>query len=293
MARLRTHALRAVPGVPELIEPEEHQQQRADLAAALKGLRLASRLSGERLAVRTGMSQTKISRIETGRTLPSVFDVQAIVRALEVPEDEANELLSLARAANTEFHDVRSSRRRGLEHRQRELAKLQQDAREVRYFLPTMLTGLLHTPEYAHASMPYPQTAAIAKRLERQAVLYDRTKRFTFLMTESAVRWPVLGLEGMAVQVDRLVSVANLASVRMGIIPATGVTGLPALLSIFVVYDERIATAETYGGLVVMRDPRDVAIHLDRFRLFEQFALWGTDATHLLASIAADFRSRA
>jgi transcriptional regulator with XRE-family HTH domain len=239
------------------------------------------------------MSQTKISRIETGRTLPSVFDVQAIVRALDVPEHQADEFLTLARAANIEFHDVRSSRRRGLEHRQRELAKLEQDSREIRFFLPTMLTGLLHTPEYAHASMSHPQAAAIAKRLERQAVLYDRTKRFTFLMTEGAVRWPILGPEGMAVQVDRLVSLAGLASVRMGLIPSNGVTGAPALLSIFVVYDERIATAETYGGLVVMRDPRDVAIHLDRFHLFEQFALWGTDATSRLASIAADFRARA
>ncbi|MBS2545961.1 helix-turn-helix domain-containing protein [Catenulispora sp. NL8] len=256
-------------------------------------MRLASGLSGERLAVRTGMSQTKVSRIETGRTLATVFDVQAIVRALEVPEADAEELLKLARAANTEFHDVRSSRRRGLEHRQRELAKLEQDSREIRFFLPTMLTGLLHTPEYAHASMPYPQAAAIAKRLERQTVLYNREKRFTFLMTEGAVRWPILGPEGMAVQVDRLVSLASLASVRMGLIPSNGVSGLPALLSIFVVYDERLATAETYGGLVVMRDPRDVEIHLERFRLFEEHALWGTDATSLLASISADFRARA
>jgi hypothetical protein len=239
------------------------------------------------------MSQTKISRIETGRTLATVFDVQAIVRALEVPKSEADELLALARAANTEFHDVRSSRRRGLEHRQRDLAKLEQDSCEIRFFLPTMLTGLLHTPEYARASMTNPQAAAIAKRLERQAILYDREKRFTFLMTESAVRWPVLDVEGMAVQTDRLVSIANLTSVRLGVIPASGVSGLPALLSIFVVYDERLATAETYGGLVVMRDPRDVAIHLERFRAFERHALWGSDATGLLASIAAEFRSRA
>jgi hypothetical protein len=112
-------------------------------------------------------------------------------------------------------------------------------------------------------------------------------------MTESAVRWPILGVEGMAVQTDHLASVANLTSVRMGVIPAAPGVRLPSLLSVFVVYDERLATAETYGGLVVMRDPRDVAIHLERFRLFEQHALWGTDATALLASIAAEFRARA
>jgi hypothetical protein len=42
----------------------------------------------------------------------------------------------------------------------------------------------------------------------------------------------------------------------------------------------------------VMRDPRDVAIHLERFALFERHALWGTDATDALASIAAEFHTR-
>ena len=141
--------------------------------------------------------------------------------------------------------------------------------------------------------MTNPQAAAIAKRLERQSILYDREKRFTFLITESAVRWPILGVEGMAVQTDHLASVANFTSVRIGVVPATPVVRLPSLLGVFVVYDERLATTETYGGLVVMRDPRDVAIHVERFRLFEQHALWGTDAIDLLASIAAEFRARA
>lgn len=48
-------------------EPERAAGDRADLAAALLELRRASGLSGDRLARRRGMSQSKISRIETGR----------------------------------------------------------------------------------------------------------------------------------------------------------------------------------------------------------------------------------
>jgi len=43
-------------------------------------------LGGERLAARCGLSQSKISRIERGETLPSVLDVQRILSALDVPQ---------------------------------------------------------------------------------------------------------------------------------------------------------------------------------------------------------------
>ncbi|MGC9537143.1 helix-turn-helix domain-containing protein [Streptomyces sp. UG1] len=79
------------------IEPESQGRDRKDLAETLRSLRHASGLSGERLALRCNMSQTKISRIETGRTLPSVIDVERILKALAVPDEVADELLSLAR----------------------------------------------------------------------------------------------------------------------------------------------------------------------------------------------------
>lgn len=77
-----------------MLEPEHQGRQRKDLAEALRKLREASGLSGERLAVRCSMSQAKISRIETGKILPTVIDVERVLAALEVPEEMARELLS-------------------------------------------------------------------------------------------------------------------------------------------------------------------------------------------------------
>lgn len=54
---------------------------------------------------------------------------------------------------------------------------------------------------------------APTSRLERQGTFLDAKKRFTFLMTESAVLWPILGAEGTAVQADHVAPVANFASV--------------------------------------------------------------------------------
>ncbi|MFE6285982.1 helix-turn-helix domain-containing protein [Streptomyces sp. NPDC057877] len=81
------------------IEPDTQARERKDLAEALRDLRRASGLSGERLALRCNMSQTKISRTETGRALPTVIDVERILNALAVPADVAEEILRLARRA--------------------------------------------------------------------------------------------------------------------------------------------------------------------------------------------------
>jgi transcriptional regulator with XRE-family HTH domain len=65
-----------------MLEPGRQDEQRATLAEMLRELRRAAGLSGERLAARCAMSQAKISRIETGKVLASVIDVEQIVAAL-------------------------------------------------------------------------------------------------------------------------------------------------------------------------------------------------------------------
>jgi hypothetical protein len=163
---------------------------------------------------------------------------------------------------------------------------------EFRFFLPAMVTALLGTPEYIRASLahsPGNPAKAVARKLERQAVLYDSSKRFTFLLTESAIRWPLCPPALMAMQVDRLTSVARLANVRLGVIP---VAESPARgpMNTFTVYDDRLVTAEIFGGVVLMRDPRDVAFHLNLFELYEEAAVFGAEAGAVLATWAEDFR---
>jgi transcriptional regulator with XRE-family HTH domain len=53
-----------------MLDPDRQQQERSDLAETLRALRKAAGLSGERLAARCAMSQSKISRIEQGKVLP-------------------------------------------------------------------------------------------------------------------------------------------------------------------------------------------------------------------------------
>jgi transcriptional regulator with XRE-family HTH domain len=280
------------------IDPTRADQDRINLADALRELRGASGLSGERLARRCGMSQSKVSRIETGRLLPSVVDVDLMLHALGVDDETRNELLALAQIANAEYQDNRAAVRRGLHHVQRELAAKEADATRMRHFLPALVTGLLQTPEYMRTAMSTdlePFTAdnsrAIALKLERQAALDDPTKRFEFLLTESAVRWRLCETSVMAAQMDQLVSVSRLPSVRIGVLPLSAQVA-HGPMSTFVTYDARLVTLELYTGLLVLRDPKDIEHYGTLFEFFSLQALWADDARTFLSDVAAEFRTK-
>jgi transcriptional regulator with XRE-family HTH domain len=174
-------------------EAEQLGQSGTELASLLRDLRKRAGLSGDRLAARCSMSQSKVSRIENGRTRPSLVEVEQILRALDAPPELVAEVSALARMANTEWRNVRELRRKGLGTRQAELKSLEASSTQMRYFLLSMVTGLLATPEYVRASLAHSTadtSKAVAGKLGRQAVLYDASKRFTFVPTEQAVRWP-------------------------------------------------------------------------------------------------------
>ena len=61
-----------------MLEPEDLGKRKSDLAQELRRLRRQAGLTGDRLAARAGMSQSKISKIETGKILPSLLDVAAL-----------------------------------------------------------------------------------------------------------------------------------------------------------------------------------------------------------------------
>ncbi|GAA3800096.1 helix-turn-helix transcriptional regulator [Streptomyces coacervatus] len=278
------------------IEPEAKARDRKDLAEALRGLRLASGLSGERLALRCNMSQTKISRIETGRALPTVIDVERILKALAVPGEVADELLRLARRANVDYASWRAYARVGLYHKQAELKAHESSSRVMRHFLPAIPTGLLHVREYAVETLsptvssdPARDVArAVQARMDRQAVLDDSSRSFWFLMTEQAVKWQRASVDAMAAQCSHMAEVNRKPNVEIGIIPqGVQVAGTP--MNIFVVYDDRLVTVELFSGEVVLRDPRDITQHLGLFDLFWSHALTGDDSSAFLEQAAHGF----
>jgi transcriptional regulator with XRE-family HTH domain len=262
------------------LEPDELTAARRNLGEELRELRRAAGLSGERLARRCAMSQSKISKIENGRITPTLIDLDRMLTALGMTTEQSHEVFALARKANTEWLQTRSLWRKGLESQQEELAGLETSASEARYFLPTMVTGLLATPDYIRASLshaPGDVSSTVARKIARQEILRDPSRSFTFLLTEQAVRWAVLPPGGMTEQLTHLVEVSRLRSVRLGVLPFG--TVLPrGPMNTFTVYDDRLATVEIFTGRLAFRDFQDVAAYRELFTMYEEKALFGEPA---------------
>src|SRR5579863_6591428 len=79
---------------------EREQAQR--LAGELRRLRDLSGLSGRELARRMGTNQSRVSRIESGATVPSLPEVSAWASAIGASTGVHDSLVALAEAASTE-----------------------------------------------------------------------------------------------------------------------------------------------------------------------------------------------
>ncbi|WP_412540192.1 helix-turn-helix transcriptional regulator [Longispora sp. K20-0274] len=279
-----------------MAELEHLDRRRRQLAEVLRDLRQAAGLSGERLAARTGMSQSKISKIETGRIRPAVADVERIVLALGVPEDARRPIIELARNANLSFITVRAIRQAGLHIRQRVIAGIEDHATEIRCFQPAMIPGLLQVPEYVRAVLNLPTVAgdtdpsrAVLARLERQAILYKPGKRFCFLLTEAALRTRLCADPVMAAQVEHVVAVSRMTCVEVSVLPlAARLPELPT--TAFVLFDNRLVTVETFHGELEMRDPKDISLYSHVFSLLDGAALRADRARSFLSALAEEYR---
>ncbi|WP_028647930.1 helix-turn-helix transcriptional regulator [Nocardiopsis sp. CNT312] len=283
------------------LEPENADRQRGELADALRRLRRSAGMTGAGLAARAGMSQAKISKIENNRIRPSHLDVERILTALGVPLEgqDGVRLLELARVTNSDYQGFRTALQRGLGELQRDLAAIEGAATTIRYFLPCMITGLLQTPEYARQSLAHPLVnrgaewhTALARRLERQQALYQPGRRFVFVLTEAALRWPLCPPAVMALQMDRLASLSELAGVDIRIVPAhPPVPSGP--LNGFTLYDDRLVTVEVFTGELALRDPKDIAYSEEIFDFYHGRSLAHDDARSFLGRFAQEYRERA
>ncbi|QUH04977.1 helix-turn-helix domain-containing protein [Saccharopolyspora erythraea] len=279
-----------------MVEDNFRGRPREELAEVLRSLRKAAGLSGERLAVRCAMSQSKISRIERGMTLPSVSEVERILTALDVPGEVCRELVALARRANVDYRSWRAYAQVGLWRKQAELRALAESASMVRQFLPAIPSGLIQTESYAREVMAavVPGEAArdveraVRARMESQTALEYESRSFVFLLTEQAVRWRYGSAGLMAAQCEHVAAVAERPDIDIAVIPQSATAECPPL-HVFVVYDERLVEIELFSGEIVLREPQEVAYHLNLFDHFLRSALRGDDAVEFLRTVAGEF----
>jgi transcriptional regulator with XRE-family HTH domain len=277
-----------------------HRQR---LAAELRRLRDRSGLSGRHLAERIGISQSKVSRIESGLTIPSGPEVTAWAAAVGASEETVTLLAALTDSLYTEVHPWHATLGER-DHLQSEIQELENRTAAKLTYEPTIVPGLLQTAEYARRLLTlfYPVFAeadipsVVAGRLDRQLALFDPSRHFSFLITENALRWRPGPLPMMLSQLDRVASVSTLENVSIGLIPqaARAVTYVPNGFVIFEMSDpdtDALVMVETVHANLTINDPVQVALYRRQWSLLAKAAVYRDEARALLAAVAADIRA--
>jgi transcriptional regulator with XRE-family HTH domain len=271
-------------------------QGRREFGARLRRLRLEAGLTGKQLADRAGWAQSKVSRIETGQQSITTDDVRAWATASCSSPELLEDLLANLRSLRVEHAAWRRQLRGGHAPKQRALIALEGSATLDRTFQPDLIPGLLQTPDYARhvftalatlRDTPNDVEAAVRFRVQRQAVLYDRTKQFRFLLAEAALRAQLGPPYVQRDQLDRLLVLTSLDTVELAVIPLEA--RLPVVMHHgFSIEDEDLVLVETFSAELQLRDADDVALYSKIFELLWGAAQDGDRAAQLVRTVARD-----
>jgi transcriptional regulator with XRE-family HTH domain len=268
--------------------------QPGGIVERLVALRADAGLRAKDLAERLAWPQSKVSKLENGKQLPSAEDARLWAEACGAP-DQADGLLDLL----SEVRSVTLSWKRRIASGdvavQATHVELVRQSTVVRSFETVFVPGLLQVPDYARAVLVAAYDLhgieardidqAVAMRLGRQQELYSPAKRFQFLLAAPVLRWLVVPPEVMRVQLDRLLVAVGMPHIELGILPF-GRRLDTAPQHGFILYDD-VAVVETFAGETT-HDDEDSALYTRVIdRLWAQAAT-GDDARRMIVDAARD-----
>ena len=182
-------------------------------------------LSGKHAAHVLNWSESKVSRMLTGRQPVKETDVSALLALCLVTGEEKERLLGLARDYNRrgwlqQYGSALPELRTLINHENRATA--------IYEFEPIIVPGLLQTGDYARSLFeaafilpPKEIEPRVKARLGRQSLFSrDRQPQFTFFLHELIFWLPVGGPEVMADQMHHLLRMSVRSRITIRVIPA-------------------------------------------------------------------------
>lgn len=272
-----------------------NQTRPDELSAALRRLRHEAGLSETEAARRAGLTQSKVSRIETGRQMPTTDEVDRLCEVYEVPIRARRALVAVTEDIRQQTIPTRTVlHRHGAPRMQERIGRIETASARLRSFHPTLVIGLLQTPDYVRAllSGAYAGTELddmVNARIARQQVL-DTQRTFELLMTEGALRWHVGSPAIMAGQIEHLSRAGERPNVRVGIIPWTRPVTHPILHG-FHLYDRRAVMVSTETAMATVTDRLQIADYETRYTIYAQLADWDDDAQPVFERLLREYRA--
>ncbi|MEU6663452.1 helix-turn-helix transcriptional regulator [Streptomyces sp. NPDC046821] len=281
--------------------------RRRRLGAELRGLRARAGLTSGEAARLVGWHQSKVSRIETGRSGVKASDVRLLLDAFEVSDASLRDLL-IALAGSEDgsggqdwWHPYRSL----LPPAYRDFISLESQACRVRTVETSVVPGLLQTPNYARAvtraavdGLPEGQLDALVEvRIARQDVLRSASPiRLSAVLDEAVLRRRVGGPLVMLEQLRHLAAVARLPHVRIQVLPFSagehvGLTGPFVVFSFPNTSDLDVVVLDHLTSSLYLERKEDLRAYSDAFDSLQDLALSPEDSLDFIAGIAGAHRA--
>jgi transcriptional regulator with XRE-family HTH domain len=277
--------------------------RRRRLGMELRRLRESSSLMIEDVARHLECSMSRVSRIETGKSVARIRDVRDMLDLYEVTDEaQRDQLLTLAKDAQqrgwwTEYESVLSA---GLDT----YVGLEASAASIRSFQTHLVPGLLQTEEYSRALIkvgrptesPANIDRMISLRRRRQAMLAEAgTLEMWSVLDEAVLRRPIGGHAVMRAQLARLLEAEELPSVTIQVLPFTrgahpGLGGAFTIIGFPDPTDLDVVYVDSPAGNIFLEKDKDVRRHTTWFDHLRAAALPPDESTDFIAAVADEFK---
>ncbi|MER8233717.1 helix-turn-helix transcriptional regulator [Streptomyces sp. NPDC094049] len=255
------------------------------LGAALKRLREAAGIDQSVAAQAILRSVTKVSRLESGQVSASVLEVRTLLDCYGVRDQgERGRLEELARARNQRgwWLDYQETLRPDYADH----ITLESDSTYIKSWEPSLIPGLLQTPEYAESVIstgpafiaPDRITELVKVRQERQRRIDQGGVHLTAIIWEPAIT--ALGHDQVLCvgQLRRLMDAGERQNVTLQILPTAasktaGISGAFVAFSFGVEPTVEAVTARTVTHTTVVEAPEDLAAYANVFDRLRSAAL--------------------
>ncbi len=278
--------------------------RRRRLGMELRRLREASALMIEDVARHLECSMSRVSRIETGKSVARIRDVRDMLDLYKVSDEvQREQLLTLAKEAQqrgwwTEYEAVLSA---GLDT----YVGLEASAASIRSFQTHLVPGLLQTEEYSRALIrvarpgesPGNIDRMISLRKRRQAMLAESDYlEIWAVLDEAVLRRPIGGVSVMRAQLERLLEAGELPSVTIQVLPFSrgvhaGIDGAFTIIGFPDPTDLDVVYIDCPAGNIFLEKPRDVRRHTTWFDHLRAAALPPDESTEFISAAADEFKS--
>jgi transcriptional regulator with XRE-family HTH domain len=273
--------------------------RRRKLGAELRRQRDRMGLTSEEAARLVGWHQSKVSRIETGRSGARPADVRALLDAYGVEDQSLRRVLGVL-ARDGGKRGWWQSYRDMLPPAYMDFISLESEASTVRTLELNVVPGLLQTPEYARAvtGAVLPGRGAdqvnalVDVRIARQVVLgREPPMQLWAVIDEAALRREVASAEVMRTQMLRLAQLATRPHVHIQVLPFTqgahiGVTGSFVIFSFPYSGDLDVVSIDHLTSSLYLEREDEIRTYGSAFELLRSQALSPGDSLAFITEIA-------